>query len=169
MTILSTERLNIRPLTESDVDFIYALYNTAGFLRFVGDKQLHTRQDAQRYLIQHLIRLYEVPGMGLLRVSLKSDDTPIGICGLIKRDSLQDIDLGYGYLPEYEGLGYAFEAAGCLRDFAKQHMNLKRLVAITDAQNTRCIQLLARLGFQFEHIQEDLPQGGQLALYGVAL
>lgn len=169
MVSIHTKRLTIRPLTESDTDFIFELYNTAGFKRFVGDKQLHSTQDARHYLTKNLMSMYETPGMGLFRIALQGDDIPIGICGLIKRDSLDDIDLGYGYLPAFEGQGYAFEAAEAMMTLAREEMALRRLVAITDSANARCISLLTRLGFSFEKNQESLPNGGYLALYGIAL
>ncbi|KDM93274.1 GNAT family N-acetyltransferase [Photobacterium galatheae] len=169
MVSIHTKRLTIRPLTESDTDFIFELYNTAGFQRFVGDKQLYSKEDAYKYLTQSLMVMYQTAGMGLFRIALQDDDTPIGICGLIKRDSLEDIDLGYGYLPAFEGQGYAFEAAEAMMTFAREKMALRRLVAITDSANARCISLLTRLGFSFEGNQEPLPNGGYLTLYGVAL
>ncbi|MBV7264221.1 GNAT family N-acetyltransferase [Photobacterium sp. WH24] len=169
MVAITTERLTIRPLTAADVDFIFELYNTPGFKRFVGDKQLHTREDALNYLEASLISMYQTKGLGLQRVALKSDDTPIGICGLIKRDSLEDIDLGYGYLPGFEGKGYAVEAARSTLCFARDELSLTRLVAITDSENRRCIDLLTRLGFHYETNHETLPDGGLLVLYGIEL
>lgn len=169
MAAITTERLTIKPLTAADVDFIFELYNTPGFKRFVGDKQLHTREAALNYLDASLISMYQTKGLGLHRVALKSDDTPIGICGLIKRDFLKDIDLGYGYLPGFEGQGYACEAAQAILSFARETLALKRLVAITDTENHRCIDLLTRLGFHYELNHETLPDGGLLVLYGIEL
>ena len=102
-------------------------------------------------------------------VELQSDSTPIGICGLIKRDSLDEVDLGFGYLPAYEAQGYGSEAAGSFVAFAKQELRLQRLVAITTSDNTPSIKLLEKQGFRFERIHENLSEQVTLGLYGLDL
>ncbi|WP_051536932.1 GNAT family N-acetyltransferase [Shewanella marina] len=149
--------------------YLLTLYNTPLFKQFVGDKQLVTITDSEQYLTNNLISMYQQPFMGLLKVSLKNDNTAIGICGLIKRDSLQDIDLGYGYLPEYLCQGYGTEAATACLTLAHEQLSLKRIVAITQSDNQACIKLLTKLGFSFEHNNSQIDELTTLDQYGLAL
>jgi ribosomal-protein-alanine N-acetyltransferase len=167
MERLVTPRLQFRRITEDDTGFIYELYGTESFRRFIGDKHFQNLEDAREFIASSLVRMYEHTGHGLLLVERREDATPIGICGLIRRDSLEDVDLGFGYLPQYEGGGYGYESAMRMIDLARDELRLPRIVAITTADNHRCIRLLDKLGFRFERIQEVLPHGGTLGLYGL--
>ncbi|RDH45561.1 GNAT family N-acetyltransferase [Zooshikella ganghwensis] len=149
MIIVETERLVIRYLTEKDSDFIFKLYNTKPFLTFVGDKNIRSTNDAKAYLIDGPTRMYAQEGVGLYLVESKDEQTPLGICGLIKRDTLDSIDIGYGFLPEYCGYGYAYESACAVLKYAKQILKLKRVVAITTPDNVQCIRLLTKLGLEY--------------------
>ncbi|EAS45530.1 N-acetyltransferase [Photobacterium profundum] len=169
MNIIETERLTIRWLIEDDAEFIYRLYNTDSFLQFVGDKNLQTIDDARKYLLTGALNMYERIGMGLYMVELKSDKTALGISGLIKRDSLNDIDIGYGFLPEFEGKGYAYEAGVALKSYAKDALKIERLVAITTADNKRSITLLEKLGLDFESTVEEPDNQPALRLYAMHL
>lgn len=169
MNIIETQRLTIRWLTEDDAEFIYRLYNTDSFLQFVGDKNLQSVDDARKYLLTGALNMYERIGMGLYMVELRSDKTALGISGLIKRDSLCDIDIGYGFLPEYEGQGYAYEAGVALKKYAKNVLNIERLVAITTADNKRSIALLEKLGLGFESTVEEPDNEPVLRLYAIHL
>ncbi|MGF1789433.1 GNAT family N-acetyltransferase [Photobacterium profundum] len=169
MNIIETERLTIRWLIEDDAEFIYRLYNTDSFLQFVGDKNLQTIDDARKYLLTGALNMYERIGMGLYMVELKSDKTALGISGLIKRDSLNDIDIGYGFLPEFEGKGYAYEAGVALKSYAKDALKIERLVAITTADNKRSITLLEKLGLDFESTVEEPDNQPALRLYAMPL
>ena len=100
-------------------------------------------------------------------VELKSDSRPIGICGLIKRESLDEVDLGFGYLPAYEGFGYGLEAARSFVDLAKQGLGLPRIVAITTSDNASCISLLKKLSFRFDRVHEELSETISLELYAL--
>jgi RimJ/RimL family protein N-acetyltransferase len=165
----STDRLKFRQITEQDSDFIFDLYSTETFKRFIADKNFQSAEDARKFIVNSLSVMYRVPGLGLMLVELKSNTTPIGICGLIKRDSLDEVDLGFGYLPMYEGFGYGIEAAGSFVDLARQELCLPRLVAITTSDNTSSINLLGKLGFRFERIHEQLSEQVTLGLYGLDL
>ena len=165
----STARLKFREITEQDSDFIFDLYSTETFKRFIADKNFQSAEDARKFIVNSLSVMYRVPGLGLMLVELKSNTTPIGICGLIKRDSLDEVDLGFGYLPMYEGFGYGIEAAGSFVDLARQELCLPRLVAITTSDNTSSINLLGKLGFRFERIHEQLSEQVTLGLYGLDL
>ncbi|CZF82339.1 Acetyltransferase (GNAT) family protein [Grimontia celer] len=145
--ILSTSRLTLRNLNEKDAGFINRLYNTDGFLQFIGDKNIRSPIDAAVYLRSTLLPMHNVPLMGLLAVQLKNHE-PIGVCGLIDRDNLDGIDLGFGFFPEYHGQGYAKEAAMAVLDMAKDSLALTEVVAITLETNKSCLKLLKNLGFQ---------------------
>jgi ribosomal-protein-alanine N-acetyltransferase len=165
----STVRLKFREITEGDSGFIFELYSTETFKRFIADKNFQSAEDARKFIVNSLSVMYRTPGLGLMLVELQSDSTPIGICGLIKRNSLDEVDLGFGYLPVYEGLGYGREAAGSFVEFAQQQLCLQRLVAITTSDNTPSINLLDKLGFRFEQIHEHLTGEVTLGLYGLDL
>ena len=99
--ILETERLTLREFNKSDAEFVLRLLNTPTWLKFIGDKNVRSLDDAQNYLSNGPIRSYEENGFGLSRVALKSSNTPVGACGLIKRDGLNEPDIGFALLPEY--------------------------------------------------------------------
>ncbi|MDD1779832.1 GNAT family N-acetyltransferase [Enterovibrio sp. ZSDZ35] len=151
--LLETPRLTLRHLNESDASFLNALYNTDGFLTFVGDKNIRSDIDAAVYLRSTLLPMYKQDHMGLMAVEEKNSGKAIGICGLIKRDSLDDIDLGYGFFPESQRQGYAKEAAEAVIGIAKETLAVPQIVAITHPTNNRSITLLEKLGF--EHQVQD--------------
>ena len=165
----STGRLKFRQICEGDSDFIFALYSTETFKRFIADKNFQSAEDAREFIVNSLSAMYLTPGLGLMLVELKSSSAPIGICGLIQRDSLDEVDLGFGYLPEYEGLGYGTEAAGSFVALARRELRLPRLVAITTSDNIFSIKLLGKLGFRFERIHETLSEQVTLGLYALDL
>lgn len=163
-----TDRVRFRQLTVKDAGFIYQLYNTDEFLRFVGDKHLRSVRDAKYYLLDSLLPMYQLAGLGLYLVELKESNAPIGICGLVKRESLEDIDIGYGFLPEYCHQGYGFESAQATIEYARASLGLAKLVAITLSDNRPCICLLEKLGLSFERNVEEAVSGPSLALYSVS-
>lgn len=165
--IMETERLILRELTVADAEFIMALVNTPEWLANVGDRNVHNLADAERYL-QGPINSYAGHGFGLWAVTLKSDNTPIGLCGLIKRDELEDVDIGYAFFKEYTGKGYALEAAKAVVDKGRSDFGLNRIVAITIPENTRSGSLLLKLGFTLE--KEFYMRGDTklLQLYGIS-
>jgi len=151
MTLVAeTPRLCLRWLEPADASFILALLNEPGWLRFIGQMMVKTEADAMRYLQNGPLKMYQERGFGLYGVALKSTGELIGLCGLIKRPTLPDVDLGFAFLARYGGQGYAFEAAQACVALAREQFHLGRLVAITDADNRRSIQLLSRLGMVFE-------------------
>jgi|KBSMisStaDraftv2_1062788.scaffolds.fasta_scaffold447176_2 RimJ/RimL family protein N-acetyltransferase len=164
--ILATERLGLRRLGPGDAPFILRLVNDPSWLEFIGDKGVRTEDDARNYLAQGPIEMYARLGFGLYLVELRDGGVPIGICGLIKRESLPDVDIGFAYLPEFRGKGYAHEAALAVMAHAKRDYSIRRLVAITAPENERSIRLLARLGMTLEKTI-DLPRdGGKSLLFG---
>ena len=147
---LETERTRIRDFVLSDAQFILELLNQPSFIRFIGDKGVRTVEDAEKYLINGPIESYKRHGFGLYCVELKDTNTPIGMCGLLKRETLPDVDLGFAFLPEYWRQGHAFEAASVSLVQARDVFRLKRILAITNPDNDASIKLLQRLGFQFQ-------------------
>ncbi|MBK8556634.1 MAG: GNAT family N-acetyltransferase [Lewinellaceae bacterium] len=150
MTILSTERLHLTELHTEDAAFIFRLVNSPGWLANIGDRNVRNLTDAVRYMQNGPMQGYADHGFGLWAMRLRSDNTPIGLCGLIRRPGLEDVDLGYALLPDYERQGYAFESASATLAFARQTLGIARIVAITLPSNQGSIRLLEKLGMQLE-------------------
>jgi RimJ/RimL family protein N-acetyltransferase len=158
---LETRRLTLRRLSVFDADFIVQLLNDLSFLRYIGDKGVRTRADARRYIQTGPIDSYQHFGFGPYLVELEATQEPIGICGLRKRESLSDPDLGFAFLPEFREQGYAFESAAAVLAHAREVCGLERIVAITAPDNHASIHLLGKLGFSFERmavLSEDGPE-----------
>jgi len=148
--ILETERLILRELSIDDAEFILTLLNTPGWLEYIGDKNVRTLEDAKSYLEKGPIKSYKENGFGLWLTSLKNNSTPIGMCGLVNRESLKDIDIGFALLPEYSKLGYGYEIAYATINYANHVLRIDKVVAITDSNNLPSIKLLNKIGLQFE-------------------
>ncbi len=147
MNVLETERLTLRQFTAADADFILELVNEPSFIQNIGDRGVRTLADAIRYLETGPIASYARNGFGLCLVQLKATGESIGMCGLIKREALEDVDIGYAYLPKFWSKGYAVEAARGVMKFANDVVKLKRIVAIVDPANASSIRLLEKIGF----------------------
>jgi RimJ/RimL family protein N-acetyltransferase len=160
MTVIETERLTLRKLSNDDTAFIIDLLNQPSFLRYIGDKGVRTADDAQRYIQDGPMASYERFGFGLYLVALKDSGVPIGICGLIKRDSLPDVDLGFAFLPAYWSKGYASEAAAAVLRYGRSALGLSRIVAITSLDNQDSMKLLGKIGFKEESLVR-LSEGGE--------
>jgi RimJ/RimL family protein N-acetyltransferase len=151
MTILETERLTLRHLSpEDDAQFILKLVNEPSFLHYIGDKGVRTLADARRYVVDGPLKSYEQNGFGLYKVELKIDATPIGICGLVKRNALADADVGFAFLPEYWNRGYAVESAAAVMKYARETLRLGRILAITTPDNEASAKLLGKIGLRFD-------------------
>jgi len=147
--ILETERLRLRPFRESDAPMILELLNDPGWLRFIGDRKVRSLDDARGYL-RKLHETYERHGFGLYMVERKDDREPLGMCGLVKRDTLPDPDLGFAFLERHRGAGYAQEAARATLGHAANDLGLARLAAVATPDNSRSASLLEKLGFRRE-------------------
>nr|WP_060981280.1 GNAT family N-acetyltransferase [Vibrio splendidus] len=156
-------------ITPQDAAFIQRLYSSEDFLRYIGDKEINDTDKAVEYIKNNILKMHEEQGVCLLMVEMKGSLTPIGICGLIKRDSLDSHDIGYGFVPEVYGQGFAHEAAQAIIEQAKQNADIDHLVAITTSDNIRSIALLTKLGFVFERIEDVLSESVNLNLYGFSL
>jgi RimJ/RimL family protein N-acetyltransferase len=165
MKKITTNRLVLRPLNLKDTTFILELFNTPDFLKYIGDKNIRNLQDAKTYLLEGPIKMYKDHGIGLYLVELKKTSISLGICGLIKRPSLEDVDLGFGFLPKYYNKGYAYEASKAMLDQAKSKYS--RLVAITNSNNISSIKLLEKLAMSYEKDIEKLTNDVDLRLYGI--
>jgi [ribosomal protein S5]-alanine N-acetyltransferase len=152
MMVLETDRLVVRRLTLDDAAFILKLVNEPSWLQFIGDKGVRNLDDARNYLRTGPLDMYERHGFGMFRVELKERGVPIGMCGLIKRDTLPDADIGYAFFPEYWGKGYAFEAAAAVLSFGHRTIGLKRILAITSPNNDSSVRVLERIGMKFERV-----------------
>jgi RimJ/RimL family protein N-acetyltransferase len=150
--VLETTRLTLRRLTPADAPFILELLNDPSFLRYIGDKGVRTREDAVGYITAGPIASYERHGFGLFLVELKEGRVPIGICGLLKRDWLEDVDVGFAFLPRFWSQGYARESASAVLDFGRDRWRLARILAITSPDNVASIGLLTKVGFRLDRI-----------------
>lgn len=164
MKVLETDRLILRRLTEADDGFIFGLVNQPSWLEFIGDKGVRSLADARDYIRKGPVDMYERHGFGLYLTQLKHVGTPIGICGLIKRDSLPDADVGFAFLPEYWGRGYAYEAAAAVVAYGNQSLGLKRILAITSLHNESSIRLLEKIGLKFQQLL-SLSETDQVRLF----
>ena len=166
---LRTPRLLLRELTADDAPFILTLLNDPAWLRFIGDRGVRTVDAAVAYIDKGPRASYARNGFGLNLVTLADSGTPIGICGLIKRDSLPEPDLGFAFLPAYRSQGYAFEAATAVRDFARNHVRLPSVLAIVDPANRPSIRLLEKLGFAFERMMTVPGDDHEVKLFAARL
>lgn len=156
MLVLETERLLLRPFTTDDAPFVLTLLNEPSFLRFIGDKKVRNLEDARQYLRNGPIASYKRNGFGLLLVALRESETPIGMCGLLKREELPDPDIGFAFIPDYWGQGFAFEAAAAVTNDARERLKLTRILAIVNPDNDASIKLLERLGLRFDRLKDDV-------------
>jgi RimJ/RimL family protein N-acetyltransferase len=150
MIILESERLILRRFTTDDAGFILELLNEPSFIQNIGDRGVRNTSDAERYIETGPVASYARFGFGLYLVQLKESGESIGMCGLIRRDSLDDVDIGYAFLPKFWSNGYAVESASSVMTYARDVVGLKRIVAITDPDNQGSIRVLEKLGFKFE-------------------
>jgi RimJ/RimL family protein N-acetyltransferase len=163
--VLATARLRLRHLRAADSPFILALVNDPDWIRFIGDRGVRTVDDARGYIERGPMQMYSKLGFGLYLVELK-DGTPIGLCGLIKRATLHDVDIGFAFMPAFRGRGYAQESALAVRDYATGELGLERIVAITDPGNEASAKLLGRLGFEYERTIAWGTEGAPSRLFG---
>ncbi len=166
MTILETERLTLRRLCEADAAFILKLLNEPSFLQYIGDKGVRTLNDARSYILAGPMEMYARLGFGLYLVQAKADGCSMGICGLIKRDTLPDVDIGFAFLPEFWGNGYAYEAAAAALNYGRDALGFKRIVAITSPDNEASGRLLKKLGLQFERMIRLSEGAAEIRLFG---
>lgn len=165
--IAVTERLKIRKFILADAKFIVKLVNQPDWIKYIGDRNIHTINDAIKYLKFGPLAMYENHGFGLYAVESLDNGQLIGMCGLLKRDILDTLDIGFAFLPEYYGLGYGVEAARVIADFARINFGLKKLLAIVNPDNLRSVRLLEKIGFTYEkqlEIEANKPKVNLMSL-----
>jgi RimJ/RimL family protein N-acetyltransferase len=166
VNLIETPRLQLRELVPGDAPFILRLLNEDGFLEFIGDKGVRSLADARQYIAKGPIDSYRRFGFGLYLTSLREGATPIGICGLVKRDTLADVDVGFAFLARHWSKGYASESAAAVLDYGRTVLGLKRIVAITALENRGSMAVLQRIGLRFEGRIRLVKDGPELNLYG---
>lgn len=162
MKILETERTILRKVTTDDAEFILDLLNQPSFIKYIGDRNVRSVDEAREYIESRFLASYENHGFGLYAVELKTERTPIGICGFVKRDSLPDADIGFAFLAQFEKQGYGFETADAMMTYGRNVLNLERVLAIVSQGNESSCRLLEKLGFKFEHLIEVADEKLQL-------
>ncbi|MGA2399866.1 MAG: GNAT family N-acetyltransferase [Steroidobacteraceae bacterium] len=168
MSVLESERLVLREFVLDDADFVLELLNEPAFVRFIGDKGVRTRADAQEYLRKGPLDSYRRFGFGLYLASLRADGSPIGMCGLVKRDGLADVDVGFALRSSYWSRGYAVEAAKAVLDYGRRTLKLGRIVAIANPDNHASIAVLEKIGLEFERMIRLSGSGPELKLFAPA-
>ena len=169
MNVIETERLNLREVTESDAAFVLELLNDPDFVRYVADRGVRTLEDARRYIAERFTAGYRRDGFGFWLVEPKESGVPAGICGLVRRDTLPGVDVGYAFLPSFRSKGYAYEAASAVVAYARDVLGLKRLLAITSPDNTVSMRVLEKLGLKFERMVSLTPDEPEVTLFAVDL
>jgi ribosomal-protein-alanine N-acetyltransferase len=166
---IETPRLTLRRLTDEDAEFIVGLLNEPSFLQFIGDRCVRTVEDARAYIQKGPAASYERFGFGLLLVTRNEDGAPIGMCGLLKRDALEDVDVGFAFRPAYWARGYAVEAASAVIAHGETVFGLRRVAAITQPDNAGSIRVLEKLGLRFERMITMPGETKEIQLFGIEL
>lgn len=165
---LVTERLQLRELGAGDEAFILELVNEPAFLANIGDRGIRDEIGAERYINDGPRASYARHGFGLYCVALRESGERVGMCGLLKRDTLPDADIGFAFLERHRGRGYAIEAAKATVQQARE-LGLPRLLAITVETNYSSRRLLEKLGMHFEKIVQLGSDATPLQLYAIEL
>jgi RimJ/RimL family protein N-acetyltransferase len=150
VTLIETEPLRLVEFTPGDAEFVLRLLNEPSFLRYIGDRGVRRLDDARRYIMDGPVAGYSRDGHGLMRVVRRSDGETVGMCGILRRETLPDPDIGFSFLPDYWSQGYAMEAASAAMRHARDVVGLGRIVAITTKDNGPSMRLLGKLGFRLD-------------------
>ena len=167
MQVIETGRLTLRRLHEGDAPFIFDLVNDPAWLRYIGDKGVQTLDDARGYIRNGPVAMYAQHGFGLYCVELRENGMPIGVCGLLKRDTLPDIDIGFAFLPAFRSQGLARESAAATLDYARQTLGVGRVVAIVSPGNVDSARLLEKIGFRLERAVQMAEDSDPVNLFAI--
>ena len=167
-TLIHTDNLNIRPFTIADAPFVFELLNTPAWKEFIGDRNINTIDDAVNYIRNGPLLSYKINGYGPWLVTLNSTQQPIGMCGLFKRDYLDNPDIGFAFLPAFEGRGLAYESTMAILTYITTAYSVKKLYATTTVHNLRSQHLLQRCGFKPAGTV-TAPDAGPLLLFELNL
>ena len=165
MKILETQRLTLRTINADDDLFYYELVNDPTWLEYIGDKGIRTVAEARNAILEGPCLMQQRLGHSLYVMERKSDGAPLGLCGLIKRDSIPEVDIGYAIRPAYFGHGYTYEAAAAVVAYARDVLGMRRLMGLTNPGNTASINLLAKLGLTFVEHKVLPPDGRPTNIY----
>lgn len=165
MKVTESERLILRTPTPDDAVFLCRLLNEPSWLENIGDRGVRTPAQARHYIRDRLLPPHASDGYGMYVVATRTDHRTVGLCGLVRRESLPGPDLGFALLPEFWGRGYAFEAASAVMVYARDTLRLPPLLAITTRGNVRSGRLLEKLGFEFQRLIRLEPQAEPARLY----
>jgi RimJ/RimL family protein N-acetyltransferase len=166
MIVLETERLTLRQMTPADAAFILQLLNEPSFIQNIGDRGVRTLDDARNYILTGPVESYRRNGFGLYRVDLKDTATPIGMCGLLRRETLEHVDIGFAFLPKYWSKGYALESASAVMAYGKDVLGIEHIVAIVSPHNQDSIKLLHKIGLKYQKMLRLTPQDHEIKLFG---
>lgn len=158
MKIIETDRLILRELISDDAEFILALLNTPKFIQYIGDRGVRSVEQAGEFIKNRYRQSYRDHGYGLYAVELKTDNTPIGMCGFVRRDTLPGPDLGFAFLPEHECKGHGFESAIAMLQYGREKLGFTAVLAITSQDNEASGKLLEKLGFKFDRLIESADE-----------
>lgn len=164
--VLETERLSLRRATLADAPFLLQMWNEPSYIEFIRDWGVRTVAQAEALLRERVLASYERNGFGLFVVTLKATGEPLGMTGLIRRPGLDDVDVGYAYLPQHWGQGYASEAAAAVMAYGRETLGLPRIVAIVSPHNARSIRVLEKLGLRYERMVTLPGDTVELKLFG---
>jgi RimJ/RimL family protein N-acetyltransferase len=160
--VLETKRLRLRRFDLGDSDFIVDLLNSDGWLKYIGDRKVKTKEQAERYLEKGPLKSYEQNGYGLCMVETKQS-VPIGMCGILRRLTLENPDIGFAFLQEFTRKGYGYEIAEATLNYAHKDLKFPIVSAITVPHNTKSIKLLEKLGMRL--MRSILQDGEELLLF----
>jgi ribosomal-protein-alanine N-acetyltransferase len=167
MKPIETERLILRPFElERDTAFLLEALNEPDFIENVADKGVRTVEQAADYIRIKFMPGHERHGVGYCVVELKESGVAIGTCGLQKRETLDDFDIGYSTLRQFSGKGYAFEAAAALMDYGRKELGLTRIIGLTSLTNAKSEHLLEKLGLRFERMVQVPGFASESRLFG---
>jgi [ribosomal protein S5]-alanine N-acetyltransferase len=169
LNIIETERLSLREISEADAAFVLELLNDADFINNIADRGVRTFEDARRFISERFAESYRRHGFGLWLVEAKDGRTPAGICGLVKREQLPGIDIGYAFLPPFRARGYAYESASAVLRHAREVLGLQSLYAVVNPDNAGSIRLLEKLGMRFERMVRLSPEEPEVKLFSADL
>ena len=157
MTLFSTERLVLEEFQKKHSKFLLTLVNEPAWLAFIGDKNVHSIEDAEAFIENKFRKSYEESGFGFYVVNLKENGEPVGMCGLVDRNGLEDIDIGFAFLKKYRKMGFGYESSVGMLSYANKELGIEKVVAITHPDNVASGKLLEKLGLSFDKLIQ-LPE-----------
>ena len=166
MVIAETDRLLLAKVTLDDAPFFVELMNSPHWIKYIGDRNIKTEEDAKSHLKKTILKSYAENGYGFFKVLLKSEENKIiGICGLVKREELELPDIGFGFLPEYEGMGFGYESASSVLQLAENKYHIDQIGAICMAENKNSIRLIEKLGMNYQKKVNPFDEDEELLLF----